>query len=105
MSDSDLRSLGTATPIATPGLLFSESLTPMELTAWLTQELESKGLTLEESQRQSLLSKYITGTCSLFSTNFMASGRTWFAWTEISLEGGLLQDHLRCTTNCEHPQD
>lgn len=44
-------------------LSFSDSLSPAELTAWLTQELESKGLTLDESQRRLLLGKVtITNT-------------------------------------------
>ena len=41
-------------------LSFSDSLSPMELADWLTQELAVKGFELDVSQRQALLGKLLT---------------------------------------------
>ena len=57
-----MRSLALASDVMSAAsnssvLSFTDCLTPQELTTWLSQELESKGLNLEQSQRQSLIGK------------------------------------------------
>ena len=52
-SDTSLRSI--ASPQSNLPLSFSDSLSPMELADWLSQELVAKGLKLEASHRQLLL--------------------------------------------------
>ena len=74
-----LRSAASAQPNLP--LSFSDSLSPVELVDWLTQELVAKGLTLEPSQRQALI-----GEAVLIDPLWEYSVRTWCDELRVSLE-------------------